>query len=256
MVSRIFKSVAFIALAVVAFGSGSAPAANAPARTQNFSKFEIQQIVHDYILENPQLILDAVDGLQKKGGGAGGPPPARDVGKGKEMLAKDDAFASVGSADADVTIYEFMDYNCHFCKDALPTIKGVLEKDKKVRFVFKDFPILGPTSETAAKWAIASQIQKKYFEFHSALMSNKTPLDDALLAKTAKDVGMDVEQAKKDVAGTVVATQLEKNRALADVLGVHGTPAFVIGDEISAGGLTVDVIMQKVADLRAKKGQK
>ena len=146
---------------------------------------------------------------------------------------------------------EFFDYNCHFCKGALPAVQSLLEKDKNVRIVFKEFPILGPTSETAAKWALAADKQKKYFEYHKAMMNNKEPINDALLEKVAKNVGMDVDKAKAYIALPEVQLQLQKNRALASELDINGTPAFIIGDDISRGAIPEDEMEQKISAVRA-----
>jgi len=246
------KNTVLAVLAVVALHFGIVTLAGAAddVKTDGLSKFDVEQIIHNYIIDNPQLIMDSVGNLQRKMGSA---RQSRELGNNKDILFKDATSPAVGGTDADVVIVEFMDYNCHFCKDALPAVNALLEKDKKIRIVFKDFPILGPTSETAAKWALAAQKQKKYFEYHSALMNNKTPIDDALLEKMAKELGMDVEQAKKDVAGTEIMLQIEKNRSLASTLAISGTPAFIIGDEIVPGALPVEALEQKVAAQRAKK---
>lgn len=214
------------------------------------SKTEIEQVIHDYIMAHPETIMESVDQFQKKAqesrfGDA--------VEKNKDALFKDTASPEIGNPKGDVTVVEFFDYNCHYCKDALPQIKKMLEKDKNVRVIFKDFPILGPTSETASKWALAAHKQSKYFEFHKVLMENKQPISDEVLEKLAKDVGLDLDKAKKAVEGTDVLIQIEKNRSLATNMGLSGTPAFVIGTEIVPGGMPADVLLKKIADQRKTK---
>ena len=155
-----------------------------------------------------------------------------------------------------MTIVEFFDYNCGYCKKAFPEIQSLLGKDKKIRFVFKDFPILGPSSETAAKWALAAQKQKKYFAFHTLMMQNKTRIDDDLLESVAKKAGLDVAQAKKDIESSDILVQIEKNRSLAGNLGLGGTPAFIIGDDVVPGALSLEEIENRIADLRKSRAKK
>lgn len=240
-----------LALAAAAVLGGGI--ATARAEDKPLTKADVQQIIQEYIQEHPMEILKSVDDYQKK----------TMSNYQNDMLErnKDEIFDEAWSPEAgnpkgDVTIVEFFDYNCHYCKVAFPMIQALLEKDKNLRVVFKDFPILGPTSETAAKWALAADKQKKYFEFHKAMMENKAPLSDELLEKTARAVGIDVDKAKKDMAGTEVLLQLEKNRSLAGKLGLNGTPAFVIGDQIAPGALPVAEMEKRVAAARAKAAAK
>jgi protein-disulfide isomerase len=137
----------------------------------------------------------------------------------------------------------------------MPVVLSTLEKDKNIRFVFKDFPILGPTSETAAKWALAAGKQKKYFEYHKIVMGNKTPITDDFLESAAKSLNLDIGQMKKDIVSAEIVTQIEKNRSLANSLGLSGTPAFIIGDEVAYGALTAEEMEKKVAEQRAAKNK-
>jgi protein-disulfide isomerase len=277
MSSRRFKNIVLPVLAALAIGFAgitvsmaakppaappSAPVA-APARPMkadappsapaSLTKADVEKIIHDYIVDNPLLILNSVDDYQKK---ITLSTQNSALEKNQDFLFKDADSPEVGDPAGDVTIVEFMDYNCHYCKLAMPTVMSLLEKDKKLRVIFKDFPILGPTSETAAKWAIAAQKQKKYFEFHKALMGNKIPLSDAVLEKIAKDLGLDVAQAKKDADSTEVAQQISKNQALGSSLGLSGTPAFIVGEEVISGVMPLEDMQKMIAAQRAKKAKK
>ena len=241
-----FQKLALSALSLAAIVCiGFAPA---HADEHALTKAQVEQVVHDYIMNNPKLIMDSVDDYQKKAMQA---RSSEGLKKNKDVLVKDTASPEAGNPKGDVTVVEFFDYNCHFCKGAFPAVQTLLDKDKNVRVVFKEFPILGPTSETAAKWAIAADKQKKYFEFHKSMMNNKEPINDDLLAKVAKSVGMDVDKAKTDVASPEVTQQIAKNRSLAAELDINGTPAFVIGDVISRGAIPEEEIEQKISQLRA-----
>lgn len=252
MISRIFKGTVFPALAIMAVISFSG-AASAADET-NLTKFDVEQIVQNFIANNPKMILDSLSSYQKKNSPGSNKAASSDAVKlNKEALFNDPTSPYAGNAKGDVSIVEFVDYNCHFCKEALVTVQALIEKDDKLHVIFKDLPILGPPSEAAAKWALAAQKQKKYFEFHSAMMKNRSPITDELLEKVAKDIGLNVAQAKKDAESTDVELQIEKNRALAGSLGIGGTPAFVLGDQIISGAQPLSVMQQKISDQRKKK---
>ena len=217
---------------------------------KSMSKAEVEGIVHDYIMNNPKTILESVDEYQKK------TVQLRQdaaLAKNKDKLAGNDGTPEAGAPGGDATVVEFFDYNCGYCKKVFPEVKKLLEKDKKVRVIFRDFPILGPSSENAAKWALAAQKQKKYYAFHTAMMENRKPIDDDLLAETAKSVGMDAAQAKKDAEGTEILMQIEKNRLLANDLGITGTPAFIIGDTLAPGAISLEEMEKRIAAQRGAK---
>lgn len=249
MASRFFKHMFFPALVAFSIGFGAVSFA-AEGAAKNLSASDVEKIVHDYIVNNPQVILTAVDDYQKKS------MQARFSGAleaNKDTVFKDRSSPETGNPKGDVTVVEFFDYNCGYCKRVLPMVQALLEKDKNVRVVLKDFPILGPASDAAAKWALAAQKQDKYFEFHRTLMDSKEPINDESLQKVAAGVGMDVNQAKKDVEGTAILLQIEKNRALAGKLGLSGTPAFIIGDEIIPGAISLEQMQGKIEELRKNK---
>lgn len=238
-----------IALAAV-MGLGFIPA---QAADKSLTKEDVEQIVHDYIVKNPKLILDSVDDYQKS---FVEKRSAEGMKKNKDVLVNDPNSPEAGNPKGDAVMIEFFDYNCHYCKSALPAVQSLLDKDKNVRVIFKDFPILGPTSETAARWALASNKQKKYYEFHTALMNAKEPVSEEMLAKTAKSVGMDADKAKADAASPEVTIQIEKNRALASDLGISGTPAFIIGDFVSRGMISLEEMQKRISDVRNKGDKK
>lgn len=248
MISRVFKGVVFLALVVVAL-AGFAGAASAA-----LSKSDVEKIVKEYIANNPKEILDSLSDYQKKNRlGGDNAASSEAIKQNKEALFNDPETPHAGNPKGDVSLVEFMDYNCGYCKDALTTVQALIDKDDKLHVVFKDLPILGPSSETAAKWALAAHKQKKYFEFHSAMMKNRSPISDELLEKVAKDIGLDVDRLKKDVEDPSVELQIEKNRALAGNVGVSGTPAFILGDKVIPGAQPLSSMQQKIEALRRKK---
>lgn len=254
---KIVLSVAIVAL-VAGLGLTLAKAddKDAPAaaeKTAGLSKADVEKIVHDYIVANPKLIMDSVDDYQQR---AMTEQSTEGLKKNQETLYKDPASPEAGNPKGDVTVVEFFDYNCHFCKGAFPSIQTLLEKDKNVRVVFKELPILGQSSITAAKWALAADKQHKYYAFHSAMMENKDPISDDLLESVAKKVGMDVDKAKGYVSSSDAMVQLQKNHTLAADLGISGTPGFIIGDNISRGAIPLEDMQKMIADLRAAAPKK
>jgi protein-disulfide isomerase len=150
-------------------------------------------------------------------------------------LLRDGVSPVMGNDKGDVTIVAFTDYQCPYCKAAEPRILQLLKDDKKVRFVIKDFPILGPASVTAAKAGLAAAKQDKHDEFHLAMMALKGQLQDDTIFNTAKSVGLDVERLKKDMAGPDVADQLLANMNLARALKVSVVPGYFVDTRILSG---------------------
>ncbi len=229
--------------------------ASAPASAENFTKEDINKMIHEYIMENPQLILEAVNRYQTREIEA---KKADALQRNHDELFKNEKSPFIGNKSGDVTIVEFFDYNCHYCKDVFFTLKDIAKEDPGVKVIFKDFPILGPTSETAAKWALAAQRQDKYFEFHEKMMSFKGALKNEDIETAAKDVGMDLGAARSYVDGTDAMMQIERNRALASQMDFNGTPSFIVADEAFSGVPDKESLKQRIADKRkaAKEGDK
>ena len=145
---------------------------------------------------------------------------------------------------------EFFDYNCPYCKRSVPTITKLLEQDEDIRFAFKEWPILGPASVFAARAALAAEKQGKYEPFHFALMGAKGRLSDEQVLKVAEEVGLDVDQLQADMKSRDIDAAILKNKALAQELGINGTPAFVIGDTVVPGAATLTRLKDLVEKAR------
>ena len=251
MTSRFFKKIILPTLvtATLCLG-GFTPVKDANAADKTLSKTDVEQIIHDYIVENPQIILSSVDDYQRK---IRQTHQNEALKRNKDFLFNDINSPYAGKLDGDVTIIEFFDYNCHFCKTTFSEVQKLLKKDKNIHFIFRDLPMLVPTSEIAARWALASQKQKKYFEYHEALMSNKKPITDDLLEKIATDLGMDIPQAKKDLNDKDIMLQIEKNRALASSIGVNGVPAFIVDGEMGSGAISLERMEEMIANQRKRQ---
>ncbi len=221
--------------------------AAAPASAENFTKEDINKMIHEYIMENPQLILEAVNSYQTKEIET---KKADALQRNHDELFKNEKSPFIGNKSGDVTIVEFFDYNCHYCKDVFFTLKEIAKEDPGVKVIFKDFPILGPTSETSAKWALAAQRQDKYFEFHEKMMSFKGVLKNEDIEAAAKDIGMDLGAARSYVDGTDAMMQIERNRALASQMDFNGTPSFIVADDAFSGVPDKESLKQRIADKR------
>lgn len=236
-------------LSAVVFAAPVQAQESTTATAGALSEKRVEEIVRDYIMNNADVILKSVDEYQRKGISARQNDALQ---QNHAELYQNERAPVAGNPKGDVTIVEFFDYNCGYCKHVLPDVKKLIETDKNLKVIFKEFPILGPTSELASKWALAAHKQDKYFAFHQRLMERKGPINEEALSDVAKAVGLDVAQAKKDAAGADIATQLEKNRSLGGQLGLAGTPAFIIGEEVVPGAVPLSDMRAKVAEARKK----
>jgi protein-disulfide isomerase len=196
---------------------------------------EMENVVRSYIMENPEIIADAIDELRRRHAQAEEDEAREQIVLNSDAIFNDDA--SVASADTGVVnVAEFFDYNCGYCRQSHENTKKLQAKDG-VRFVFKEFPILGPGSVAASRVAIASikQGRDKYIALHDALMTYAGHVDQAVAMAVAKDVGLDMEKLKQDLQSPDVQDTIDRNMALAETIGVSGTPSFIIGNELVPG---------------------
>lgn len=210
------------------------PAASADAFTPD-QKAAIETIIKDYLVANPELFLEIQSALEQK---------MEKLQTEKLKVALKDNAAEIfrrtdapfaGNPNGDVTVVEFFDYNCGYCKRGLGDITKLIEKDPKVKVVFKELPILSKGSEEAARVALAARIQGKYWEVHRALLEAKGQVNEAVALKTAEKAGLDMAKLKKDMAGADVTAEIDRVRALAQKMGINGTPHFLIGDKSIPG---------------------
>jgi protein-disulfide isomerase len=206
--------------------------------------------VKEYILANPEIILEAVQTLRRKQEEAQKKAAEEALKSRRAELQGATDLPVGGNPKGDVTIVEFMDYRCGYCKGAQPTLDQVMRADGKIRFVLKEFPILGPASRTASKAAIAANKQGKYLAFHTALMAYPNNLTDEVIFALARQVGLDVAKLKDDMNAPEVEALIEKTHKLAQDLGINGTPGFVIGDQIIPGAVSADELKKKIAEAR------
>ena len=210
----------------------------APAEKDAFSdsqKSGIEAIVRDYLLKNPEIIRDAFIELQKRQAQAEASEQRKKIAEFADDLFRGTDALIAGNPKGDVTVVEFFDYNCPYCKQAFKQLMQLAEKDKNVRIVFKEFPVLGDPSQFAARAAIAAHLQGKYFEFHQALLEAPGRTNAAKVEAIAKKTGLDVDRMKKDMNSKAVTDRIAKIYGLARNLGIQGTPAYIVGNEVIAG---------------------
>jgi len=253
------KRVAAAALMLAfVFHSGVLPssAASAAEAKSNFTpaqKEEIGKLVREYLLANPEVLTETIDAMQAKENKAKEAKQAAVVSARKGEIFNPQEATVIGNLKGDVTVVEFFDYNCGYCKSMFQTLIETIEADKKIRLVLKELPILGPSSLTAARAALAARKQGKYREIHLALLRHKGALNDDAIMKVAKDVGLDMKKLDADMKSGETAAIIAKNRNLADELGIEGTPALFIGDAFVPGAIQKDHLQEMIADARKKK---
>jgi len=214
-------------------------------------KKEITSILEQHLKDNPKIVIDAIENYQRQEQMAEEEKAKKSINDNLAALT-DESLPFIGNKDGDVTVVEFFDYNCGYCKRAIPDIRAILEEDKNVKFVFKEMPILGPSSRTAAQYALAAQKQGKYFDYHAALMEHRGPKDEGSLEKIAKDLDLNVDQMKKDANSKEISDAIEKSIALAGDIGVRGTPAFIVESELFRGYLGEDGLKAEIEKARKK----
>lgn len=216
-------------------------------------KEEVQKLVHEYILEHGELLIESVNKYQSK---QEEETNAKAEVKAKELLAKlkeDKNAAIAGNPEGTITMVEFFDFNCGYCKKAFEEIQKVIKEEKDVKVVLYDMPILGPDSLESSKWALAAKKQNKYFEYHTALMNHQGGKDEATFKKLAVEAGLDAEKLAKDKDDPSVEEEIKTHIATAQELGIQGTPGFLINEKIFRGYIPYDVIQSTLKEERAKK---
>ncbi len=244
------------ALIGMAAGLGMAGSANIAAAQSDTITIDtddraaIETIVREYLLENPEIITEALDILQQR------EEMAELERQRAALVAQHDAIFNsqspiMGNPDGDVTLVEFFDYQCGFCKRVLDDVFAVSQDDPGLRVVFKDLPILGPASAVAARASLAARNQGLYTEYHNALMAHRGQLSDQVIFDTAADVGLDVDQLRADMQAPEIREELNDNIRLAQQLGIRGTPAFIIGDEIIPGARSLQELEASIERARS-----
>ena len=213
----------------------------------------VEKAVEAYIRSHPEVIEQTLQALEAKRQTEELVRVKAVIADRQNELLNDPTSPVSGNLKGDVTVVEFFDYRCGFCKRVAPAVTQLQKDDPRVRVVYKDLPILGEASETATKAALASRAQGKHQAFHEALMASKEDLSQEKVLKIAAEVGLDATKIQADMANPDYEAVIERNRALARGLGIGGTPAFVIGNEFVPGTMDLSAMKELVARVRNAK---
>jgi len=215
----------------------------------------VEQIVHDYILQHPEIVAQAQQAAENQRTSQITEGKRAAIADQRATLFDDPITLVGGNAGGDVTIVEFFDYRCGYCKQVETTIAALLREDPGIRIIYKELPILGKDSTYATRVAFAARRQAKYTTFRTAMMAMKGQIDERVILNIAETAGVDIAQVKTDMTAADVTDAIARNLALAQGLGIRGTPGFVIGDEVVFGAIDIATMRQKIAGARGRPRQ-
>ena len=236
-----------IHLFAAALSLGLIPAAQA----QDLTEDRVRELVLETILENPEIIFEAVAILEQREAEAQSRNQAVVLNELRDTLENDPNAPVLGNPDGDVTIVEFFDYNCPYCRSVKPEIEALLAADPDIRLVYREWPILGEGSVYAARAALAAREQGLYEEFHWAMMGMEGRAEEASVLRIAEEVGLDIDQLLQDMEAPEIAEHIATSMSLTDALGFNGTPSFVIGDALVPGLVELARLQDLVVEVRA-----
>ena len=227
---KTFLAIAGAALAVTAINAVTSN----PSAAEDPDKEAVRKIVKEYLNEHPELVIQALETYQAN-------QEEFEKRRFKETFesAKPDLIAEglpyIGNPNGDVVIVEFFDYNCGYCKRALKDIQTLIKNDDNIKVIFHEMPILSGASNDAARYALAANMQDKYFEYHQAIMNMAGAKTRNNLESEAEKLGLDLAKLREDANSRAVRQQIEQSLSLSRKLGIRGTPAFIIGDILAPG---------------------
>lgn len=236
-----------VALVSALLGAGAVAAVNrlSTAKVDAPQRVAIEQVVHDYLLAHPEIIPEAGARL-------------RDRETGKVIAANRDAIVTpygnawAGNPKGDVTLVEYFDYNCGFCRSSLPTIGKLIASDPNIRIVFRELPILSEESKTAAQLSLVAAERGRFQQFHEALYAGGR-ITDASLADAVRAAGLDPAATRTAAAYPRITAEIRRNFEIAQQLNMTGTPSWVLGDRVISAALPLEELQQEVARLRAAR---
>jgi len=253
-VSGLGKCAAVLVLAAAPFWVSPAAAADdPPEETININdRAAVEELVRRYILEHPEVIIESVQRFEKRKQEAERAHQRAILASLRDDIENSPTSPVTGNPEGDVTVVEFFDYRCGYCKRVLPAIQELLRTDGGVRYVFKEFPILGPDSVVAARAAVAAwKIDpEKYVAFHTDLMASRGALSEQRVLDMAQRIGFDPEQLLRAMEDPAVDAELQGNIALGGRIGVRGTPAFIIGGRLVPGAIDLEQMRRLIAAAR------
>lgn len=214
----------------------------------------VRAIVRDYLMNNPEVLVDALQAYQARITEEAQKKQQAALAELRDEIERDPTSPVIGAADGDVTIVEFLDYRCTYCKKVFPAVRDLLKEDGRIRYVVKELPILSPESVVASKAALAvwRETPDKYMAFHAALMTARGSLSDTRILELAGEAGLDARAVAAAMKDPEITAILGRNHELAQALNIQGTPAFVVGGHLIPGAVGVDALRELVAATRKK----
>ena len=212
----------------------------------------LEETIHNYLLAHPDVIIEVLDILRAEQATSEAEQTRETLAAQQAVIFNDPNSPVGGNPEGDVTIVEFFDYFCGYCKRVMPDLLAAMDDDKGIRFVYKEYPILGPDSVVAARIALAAHRQspEKYPDLHVAMMTSRARLNEANALSLAREFGFDIERLRDDMDSPEVDRILTANNALAEQLGIRGTPAFVIGNQVVPGAIDLETLRRLIAEAR------
>ncbi len=237
------------AIAVVGVSLAHVPAS---AQSKPLSKTQIEQIVRNYLLKNPEILIEMSQILDAKQKAQTANRFSENLNSVIFELENGDGGGVLGNPKGTTVIYEFSDYNCPYCKRMAPIIEKAIKADKNIKVILREFPILGPSSKLASKAALAAKMQGKYQQAHFALIGVKGRLSESKVFKLLAGVGLDLDRLKKDMKRPEIDQAIEKNLQIGQLLGINGTPAFIAAEKLYPGALSPEQFAQMLKAATAK----
>lgn len=246
-----------IAALALAIGSALFVAHPAAAFT-DAEKQEMGPIIRDYLLQHPEVLQEAISVLESRQMVADAAQRQKAVADMKQLLVDSPRGVVVGNPKGDVTLVEFFDYNCGYCKKALSDLQDIIKQDPNLRVVLKEFPVLGQGSVEAAQVAVAVRMvaPDKYMAFHQALLGGRGQADRAKALAAAKEVGIDPALIQKQASSPELNATLDESMKIAEALALNGTPSYVVGDQVVIGAVGADKLKSAIADARKAQPRK
>ena len=221
-----------------------------PALADELSESRVKELVLEAIRENPEIVMEAVAILEQRQAQAQELSQAQVLNDQRDLIENDPNAPVLGNAEGDVTVVEFFDYNCPYCRRVKPEGRALIEDDPNIRLVYREWPILGDGSVFAAKAALAARKQDKYEEFHWAMMGLEGRAEEASVLRVAEEIGLDIAQLRKDMEAPEVEEHIATSMQLTQALGFNGTPSFVIGDALVPGFVEKAQLVDLVEEAR------
>jgi len=228
-------------------GDPEVPAAGTPERAA------LEAVIREYLMDNPEVLIESLHAYEAKRQAEEAERQHTALLDNMDRLTGDSSGPFIGNPDGDLVMVEFFDYRCGYCRASAPRLQAAVQSDPQLKVVMKEFPILSKESVTGARAGLAAHKQGKYGDFHFALMANPGDLSLDHLKRVAEQVGMDPEQMEQDMEAAAVTQAISEAHELARAIGVTGTPAFIIGEELIPGAVDLDTLLARIEAARAAK---